>query len=292
MQHIKKFNIGRGAKQGDPLASYLFIICIEILAHKLRSHKNIESFKLDNLSHTLELYADDCTIFLQPSEQSLRKTVDTLDSFFKLSGLKISVSKTKAIWFGSGSSNTFQICPDLNLDWDSSFKLLGIDFKNDLIGMESNYESKVNEIKKIFNSWTNRILTVYGRAVIIKTLAMPKLTQLALVLPNLDNKKIKYLENLIFSFLWENKPDKVCREDAKISEKAGGLGIIDVNNFWKSLKLSWLRRASSSSAFWPKILCLLIRERAHITPSTLGPFWTPPPPCVINIIMALDPHPP
>ena len=126
--------------------------------------------------------------------------------------------------------------------------------------MESNYESKVSEIKKIFNSWTNRILTVYGRAVIIKTLAMPKLTQLALVLPNLDNKKIKYLENLIFSFLWENKPDKVCREDAKISEKAGGLGIIDVNNFWKSLKLSWLRRASSTSAFWPKILCLSIKH--------------------------------
>ena len=35
---------------------------------------------------------------------------------------------------------------------------------------------------------------------------------------------------------------------------------------------------------------LEIRERAHITPSTLGQFWTPP--CVINIIMALDPPPP
>ena len=35
---------------------------------------------------------------------------------------------------------------------------------------------------------------------------------------------------------------------------------------------------------------LLLRERAHITPSTLGQFWTPL--CVINIIMALDPPPP
>ena len=57
----------------------------------------------------------------------------------------------------------------------------------------------------------------------------------ALVLPNLDNKKIKYLENLIFNFLWENKPDKVCREDAKRCEKAGGLGIIDLISFWKFL---------------------------------------------------------
>ena len=34
-----------------------------------------------------------------------------------------------------------------------------------------------------------------------------------------------------------------------------------------------------------------IREHAHITSSTFGQFWTPPP-CVIKIIMALDPPPP
>ena len=122
--------------------------------------------------------------------------------------------------------------------------------------MECNYDSKVEQIKKVFNSWFNRSLTVYGRAVVIKTIALPKLTHLALVLPNLDKKKIKYLENLIFGFLWENKPDKVCREDAKLCENAGGLGIVDFPSFWKSLKFSWLRRAYKTCAFWPKILCL------------------------------------
>ena len=43
--------------------------------------------------------------------------------------------------------------------------------------------------------------------------------------------KIKHLENLIFTFLWGNKPDKVNREDAKLSEKAGGLGIVDLQSF-------------------------------------------------------------
>ena len=49
----QKFNIGRGARQGDPLASYLFIIAIEIMAHKLRSDEKIKGFRFQNLSHTL-----------------------------------------------------------------------------------------------------------------------------------------------------------------------------------------------------------------------------------------------
>ena len=147
---IYRRNIGRGARQADPLASYLFIICIEILAHKLRSDKDIDSFQLENLCHTLELYADDCSIFLEPKEKSLRRSINILENFFHLSGLRISVSKTKAIWFGSGSANTHQLCPDLTLDWDVHFKLLGIDFYNNLVGMECNFENKVQEIKKNF----------------------------------------------------------------------------------------------------------------------------------------------
>ena len=247
----KKFSIGRGARQGDPLASYLFIISIEILAHKLRLQPRIKQFKMESLSHLLELYADDCSIFLEPDEESLIKTVESLDNFFKMSGLKISVSKTKAIWFGSGSKNTHQLCPHLKLDWDTKFRLLGIDFDNNLENMESNYDSKLKAIKGVLNCWINRTLSIYGKAVVIKTLAMPKLTHLALVLPNLDAKRLKDIENIIFSFLWNNKPDKVCRDDAKLSEKAGGLGIIDIRIFWKSLKFSWLRRLCNTTAFWP-----------------------------------------
>ena len=139
----KRLAIGRGARQGDPIASYLFIICIEILAHKLRSDREIQGFQIENLTHTLELYADDCSIFLQPTDKDLRKAMETLDNFYKLSGLKISVSKTKAIWFGKGAKNNFTLCSDLKLDWDTKFRLLGIDFDNNLENMDINFESKL-----------------------------------------------------------------------------------------------------------------------------------------------------
>ena len=192
----QKFNIGRGARQGDPIASYIFIICIEILAIKLRSDPVIKGFQLDNVSHLLELYADDCTVFLENDEESLRKTLENLNIFYCISGLRISVSKTKAIWFGSGYDNTHQLCPDLCLDWTTKFTLLGINFSNDLSDMDSNFETKVEEIKKVFNCWVNRILSIYGKIVIIKTLALSKLSHLASVLPDLNQTKLKKLENV------------------------------------------------------------------------------------------------
>ena len=44
----ERFAIGRGCRQGDPIASYLFIICIEILAHKLRADTFVEGLKLSD----------------------------------------------------------------------------------------------------------------------------------------------------------------------------------------------------------------------------------------------------
>ena len=197
----KRFNIGRGARQGDPIASYLFIICIEILAHKLRSDSEISGFKLENLEHKLEIYADDCTVFLEPESENLRNAVATLNSFYRLSGLKISVSKTKAIWFGRDHNNDFNLCQDLQLDWDTSFRLLGVDFHNNLENMEANFHRKIEEIDKILNFWMYRTLTVYGKITVIKTLALPKLSHLPLVLPNLNKNQIRIIENMFFKFL-------------------------------------------------------------------------------------------
>ena len=249
----KRFNISRGARQGDPIASYLFIICIEILAHKLR-HGTTEGFKVNGNSKTIELYADDCSIFLEPSESNLRNTLAILQEFYLISGLRISVSKTKAIWFGDNCRNKMPLCHDLALDWDIKFKLLGVTFYNDLVGMECNYTDKLEEIRKLLNCWTNRIMTVYGKITIIKSLALSKLSHLAIVLPNLNVQKVKELETLFFKFIWNGKPDKVARDHMKLCEKAGGLGMVDVKMFWLSLKFSWLRRALNTNSFWLDIL--------------------------------------
>ena len=99
------FDIGRGCRQGDPIASILFILSIEILAHKLRSDRKIQGLELRKrgdinplvLRHLLEIYADDLTVFLEPTSQNLLNIINTLENFFQVSRLKVSASKSKAV---------------------------------------------------------------------------------------------------------------------------------------------------------------------------------------------------
>ena len=90
----------------------------------------------------------DCTVFLEPNEHNLRNVLKILSDFHNISGLKISVNKTKAIWFGANFNSREKLCPDLMLDWASEFVLLGIDFNNNLDNMDRNYDKKVKEIDR------------------------------------------------------------------------------------------------------------------------------------------------
>ena len=78
----RQFSVQRGCRQGDPISSFLFIIAVEILALKLRNDANVKGFKVENIEHILELYADDLSIFLEPEEENLRYVMNTISQFF------------------------------------------------------------------------------------------------------------------------------------------------------------------------------------------------------------------
>ena len=250
----KTFIIGRGCRQGDPIAAYLFILSIEILAHKLRNDPKVEGFEMGNASHLLEIYADDMTIFLEPKPEVLRTIIEILDNFNNLSGLRISVSKTKAIWFGLNHNSNIKLCPDISLTWVKNFTLLGLDFDNNLESMENNFWNKVEEIEKMLSLWFYRYLTPYGKVTIIRTLALSKLSHIALVIPNPSKQMFKRIESILIRFLWNNKSEKVSRYDAKLPENMGGLNLPNIEKMWLAFKFSWFRRIMVTSSFWPRIL--------------------------------------
>ena len=254
------FSISRGCRQGDPIASYLFIICIEILAVKLRGDSKIEAFCSENLSHLLEIYADDLSVSLNPSSANLYNTIKILQEFYALSGLKISVSKTTAIWFGSECDSDRKLCENLNLQWSKTFTLLGIHFDNKLEKMQSNFEVGVSKIEKLLSNWSYRFLTPFGKVTVLKSLALSKISHIALVIPNPSKDMLKRLNSTFHHFLWDNKSEKICRLDAKLPLTYGGIAMPDIASFWKAFKFSWLRRLLATRSFWPNILLNQIRN--------------------------------
>ena len=73
------FMLGRGCRQGDPISTYLFVLCAEILASKIRSNKNIKGIKINNTEIKLSQYADDTSAYLDDSQTSLEETLNELD---------------------------------------------------------------------------------------------------------------------------------------------------------------------------------------------------------------------
>ena len=91
-----------------------------------------------------------------------------------------------------------------------------------------------------------QILTVFGKITVIKTMCLPKFTHIAAVIPSLSLKRINKIEREFELFLKENNPyvtDKITRYIAK---KKNGLGMIKINHVWRSVRMLWLRRLTST----------------------------------------------
>jgi hypothetical protein len=94
------FDLKRGARQGDPLASLLFIMCVEILLEKLKTSTIIQFYQVNNVTIPLVAYADDINVFIKYCEASLREVMKILQEFKGISGLTIQVAKTQAVLLG------------------------------------------------------------------------------------------------------------------------------------------------------------------------------------------------
>ena len=94
------FNIGRGCRQGDPLSPYIFILCAEILAIKIRNNKSIKGIIINNHEFKLSQYADDTSLMLDGSDTSLNAANSELAKFARYSGLNVNFDKTHVIWIG------------------------------------------------------------------------------------------------------------------------------------------------------------------------------------------------
>ena len=169
------FNIGRGCRQGDPVSTFLFTLCAEILGIMIRNNINISGIIINDKEHKLSQYADDTLFLLDGTSKSLNATLDVLYDNSHFSGLKVNFEKTHAVWIGIKKYSTASIKTRWKLSWGKTdFKLLGINFHIDLDKMQQiNYKEKVQIIRSLIKLWNRRYLTPLGKITVIKTLLLP-----------------------------------------------------------------------------------------------------------------------
>ena len=151
-------------RQGDPKSSYLFVAAIEILAIFIRLDANIKGINIGDNETKLLAYADDMTALLLAITPVKRLLVN-LHAFKKCSGLKMNVSKTKAMWIGTMMNSLEK---PLGLEWCTTIENSGVHFSiNQEMVSSQKFEEKLDKIQKVINLWNVRGLSLFGRVTIV-----------------------------------------------------------------------------------------------------------------------------
>ena len=125
---------------------------------------------------------------------------------------------------------------------------------------------KIIKMKNILKQWRKRNLTPIGKITVLKTLVLPILNHIFISLPTPSEQKLKEIDKMIFSFIWDDKPDRMKRDQIKRDYKDGGLKMVDIRTFIKSLKLSWIRRLLFEDKNWRNIILQYIdlEKKLHL----------------------------
>ena len=151
--------------------------------------------------------------------------------------------KTKVVWIGRKRYSREKLFISEKLDWNNSdFTLLGLQFSTNLnLIPEMNYSKAIESTKAFLGKWENRCLTPLGKILLIKTKILSKFIHLFTTLPT-SMDVIKEINDILYKFVWDNKPDKIKRKVLCTSYVEGGLKMINIFNFVKALKISWVKR--------------------------------------------------
>ena len=94
------FNFEKGARQGDSISAYLFILALEVLFELIKNNADIRGITIFNHVFLYTAFADDSTFFLNDL-LSVKNLNDRFEVFFLFSGLKANFSKCEIAGLGS-----------------------------------------------------------------------------------------------------------------------------------------------------------------------------------------------
>ncbi|XP_054801608.1 uncharacterized protein LOC129305663 [Prosopis cineraria] len=262
---IEEFKPTRGLRQGDPLSPYLFVLCIEKLAHLIQEEivkGNWRPIRLKKdgplFSHLF--FADDLVIFAEATLDQVQVIRQCLDRFCAMSGQKVSYSKTRVFFSRNVNHNRAQQFSDL-LEFNRTAdlgKYLGVPLHHNRV-TNNTYQFVVDKMKQRLSSWKATSISFVGRTTLTKSV-LNTIPLYCMQTAHLPVSTCEEIDKCSQGFLWGSTRerrkihlvtwDEVCKP--KIN---GGLGLrhAHLQNKAFMMKAGW-GLIHNKEALWARVI--------------------------------------
>jgi len=94
VKKLKAFSLKSGIRKGCPLSPVGFNIVLEVLATAIRKEKEIKGIQIGKEEVKLSLLADDMILYIENPKDTIRKLLELINEYSKVSGYKINTQKS------------------------------------------------------------------------------------------------------------------------------------------------------------------------------------------------------
>lgn len=255
----------RGIRQGCCASPVLFVLAVELLAILVRRTESIKGLEIAGRELKISQYADDATFFLRDSA-SLTSLRLTLDSFSKLSGLRMNTQKSHLLLLGNYKDPPSSI---ENIKVTDSVKILGMTYKTKMNGDEQyllNFATRIKKIKQICESWSNRRMSLKGKVTLINSLLVSVL-QYPCSCTFTPERVLVEFKRIVTDFLWDGKRSKIAYNLLIQQIEDGGLKLADLETRLHTIRLSLIQKVwNNPDSTWAALLAhsLCARNIKHV----------------------------
>ena len=149
---------------------------MEVLATAIREEKEIKGIQIGKEELKLSLFADDMILYTQNPKDSVRKLLELISEFSKVTGYKINTQKSLLFIYTNNEKSEREIKESIpSRIATKRIKYLGINLpKGTKEPYTEDYKTLMKEIKDDTNRWRNRPCSSIGRINIVKMSTLPK----------------------------------------------------------------------------------------------------------------------